>query len=521
MFVPIMEIDAMQYASMSSELLRGENYLHFYDNGAPYLDKPPLIFWITAIFFKIFGISQFVYRTPSLCFSILTIYSTYKLSILYYNKSVANISTLILSSCLAFFVLNGDVRTDIYMIGPIMLAVWQLAEYFEKSNLRNLILGTIAISFAMMGKGPLGIIIPITVLGADLLFKSKMRRLCDFRLVLGFIIIILFLLPMSIGLYTQFGFKGLKFFYWDQSFGRITGASSWNNNTGALYLFNVFLYSFLPWTLIFLWSFFEQTKNLIIRGKSISKVEIISYTGFVLPTIFLSMSNYKLPHYIYCVLPFAAIITAFKIESLIQFKDKLKIIYYIQIVISILMLCLIFAISIFAFNVGAHVFILPLFFIFVFSWIFYSKIDDKALRLLFPSIMATFLCSYGYNFGILKYLMDYQTQSKAAKYIIDEELDYDDIYLYKENKKEKSRSFNFYLNRNVKYVNEEIFEKNNKDRILIFTNEKGYEDILNRNYEVEMLQSFEHYKVSKIKKEFINPRTRYNTIKNKYLLKIL
>ena len=61
MFNPIMEIDAMQYASMSRELLRGENFLHLFDNGKAYLDKPPMIFWMTALFFKIIGVSEFVY----------------------------------------------------------------------------------------------------------------------------------------------------------------------------------------------------------------------------------------------------------------------------------------------------------------------------------------------------------------------------------------------------------------------------------------------------------------------------
>ena len=65
LFIPIMEIDAMQYASMSRELLRGDNFLHFFDNGLPYLDKPPLIFWTTAIFFKIFGGCILSYRLPS------------------------------------------------------------------------------------------------------------------------------------------------------------------------------------------------------------------------------------------------------------------------------------------------------------------------------------------------------------------------------------------------------------------------------------------------------------------------
>ena len=163
----------MQYASISSELLRGNNYFYFFDNGYPYLDKPPLLFWTTALFFRIFGISELVFRIPSIIFSLLTIYSTYKFSRLYFNKSVAMISALILSSCLAFMVLNSDVKTDIFMIGPMMIAVWQLAQYFQKNHWKNLVFGFIGISFAMMGKGPLGMIIPITVICIDLIMKKK------------------------------------------------------------------------------------------------------------------------------------------------------------------------------------------------------------------------------------------------------------------------------------------------------------------------------------------------------------
>ena len=102
MFNPIMEIDAMQYASMSRELLRGENFLHLLDNGQPYLDKPPLIFWVTALFFKIFGVSDFVYRLPSVLFSVLTIYAVFQFARLYYSRQTALIAALILSSCEAF-----------------------------------------------------------------------------------------------------------------------------------------------------------------------------------------------------------------------------------------------------------------------------------------------------------------------------------------------------------------------------------------------------------------------------------
>ena len=61
----------MQYASMSREILRNDNFLHLFDNGEPYLDKPPLIFWVTALFFKLLGPSDLVYRLPSIIFTLL------------------------------------------------------------------------------------------------------------------------------------------------------------------------------------------------------------------------------------------------------------------------------------------------------------------------------------------------------------------------------------------------------------------------------------------------------------------
>ena len=79
-FNPIMEIDAMQYASISRELLRNNLFLHFFDNGNPYLDKPPLIFWITALTFKIFGFTDWAYRIPSIFFTIIAIYGTFQFS---------------------------------------------------------------------------------------------------------------------------------------------------------------------------------------------------------------------------------------------------------------------------------------------------------------------------------------------------------------------------------------------------------------------------------------------------------
>ena len=80
-------------------------------------------------------------------------------------------AALILASCEAFFIMNTDVRTDIYMIAPMMASVWSLSAYFKYNHFSCLIMGAISVSFAMMGKGPLGLIIPMIVICIDLIMN--------------------------------------------------------------------------------------------------------------------------------------------------------------------------------------------------------------------------------------------------------------------------------------------------------------------------------------------------------------
>ena len=45
--IPVIDIDAAQYASMSREMLENNSFLKLYDLGHDYLDKPPMLFWLS------------------------------------------------------------------------------------------------------------------------------------------------------------------------------------------------------------------------------------------------------------------------------------------------------------------------------------------------------------------------------------------------------------------------------------------------------------------------------------------
>ena len=58
MFVPVMEVDAAQYASISDQLLHGNSILQIKHRDIEYLDKPPLLFWILDLGFQNYEIQN-------------------------------------------------------------------------------------------------------------------------------------------------------------------------------------------------------------------------------------------------------------------------------------------------------------------------------------------------------------------------------------------------------------------------------------------------------------------------------
>lgn len=311
MQVDIMDVDAAQYASISRDMLQSGSFLQVLERGHDYLDKPPLLFWLNALSFFIFGVSNWSYKLPSVIFAIIGIYATYRFAMLYYSQQIALFSAVVLATCQAFFLITNDVRTDTILCGSIMLASWQLAAYFISGRKLNFIMAFVAMGFALLTKGPIGLFTILFAFGTHILLTRDWKQILRWEWLLGLVIIGIMLTPMCIGLYQQYGIRGLRFYFWTQSFGRITGESSWANNPDPLFLFHSFLWSFLPWSFFFLLGMGWHIKTLWKQKfKLNSGQEAITIGGILLSYLALSRSAYQLPHYIYVILPYAAVVTS-------------------------------------------------------------------------------------------------------------------------------------------------------------------------------------------------------------------
>lgn len=327
LFVDVMEVDAAQYASISMEMLQNGQWLQVQHRGADYLDKPPLLFWLSALSFKLFGLSNWAYKLPSLLAALLGVWSVYSFVRLYYPLSTARHAAFILAASLGLMLIGNDVRTDTLLLGFSTCAVWQLAAYLERGRWLHLLTGFGSIGLAMLAKGPIGIVMPLFAVGGHLLLRGHWRSLFRWQWLAGLLLVAFLLAPMCWGLWQQFdlhpekwvngrqGVSGLRFFFWEQSFGRITGENVWKNDTSAFFFFHVYLWAFLPWSLLLPWALVRIGKaTWAARNTSTAEAalwpEYYALCGFLLTFAALSLSRYKLPHYIFITLPWAAVLVA-------------------------------------------------------------------------------------------------------------------------------------------------------------------------------------------------------------------
>lgn len=528
--INIMDVDAAQYASMSREMLRSGNYLHIYDTGIEYLDKPPFLFWISALSMKIFGINNFAYRLPSFLFALLAVLSTYKLAKLFYTQKTALLSALILATSQGFFLMNHDVRTDTILMGCVAFSIWQLAAWFQTNKIWHFILGSVGIGLGMMTKGPIALLVPCFGFFIHFLLQRNFKAFLKWEYILAILIIGALLIPMSWGLYDQFdlhpdkivngktGVSGLRFFYWTQSFGRITGESVWNNGAGIGFLLQNMLWSFLPWILFFIAALIWQIKNIVQQKFAINKTaEAICLGGFILTYLSLGMSKYQLPHYIFVGFPYAAIITAVYLNHLFYHSHSNKwlklstnlhfVIFTMLWMIIIILLKMPFeSISIFFPILSVVLFLLMIY--------FFIKIKDFKNKLIFLCVYTIIAINLFLNTAIYPALLEYQIGSNVGKYIKKNHINPNTVFTYQFS---VMRSIHFYSDGFIR-------EKNNLDSIksgeYIITSEEKLKDFTPSKKEFTILKTGEDFGITRLSLFFLNPKTRKSVTSKYAVIKI-
>ena len=522
--IPLMDIDAAQYASISREMLERKSYLQFYDIGADYLDKPPMLFWLSALSLKIFGIHDWAYRLPSFGFAMLAVYASYQFALIFYNKTTAQLAVIVLATSQALFLITHDVRCDTMLMGWVILSIWQLAAWFKTNHWKNLLLAFIAIAGGMMTKGPIALIVPILAFSPHFILQREWKQFFRWVYLIGLIVIAILLIPMSIGLYQQFDLhpgklinnvpikSGLRFYYWTQSFGRYTGENSFHEMSYFSFLLENMLWSFLPWILFFLIGLLVSLRAIILNKFYLTnKEEWISTGGFILTYCILARSQAQLPHYIFVAFPLAAIVTAKFLHQLF-FTNELPFLKKPLIIVHAIVFSLLWAVLIILMRypfkeLTAIAFGLSIILAIGFFWYLFKQSNIFSIpKIIFAAVFTILSINILLSTNFYPNLLQYQMGNTAANFINQQQLPKDKIVVYGDG---DSRALYFYGQYCFKH-------KSNRQALLPTDIVIAYADSikgLTQSFpNLKQLHTGAHFAVSQLTAEFLNPATRASVL---------
>lgn len=521
----LMEPDAALYGSISKIIHENNDFVNLYSLGKDWLDKPHLPFWLTAISFKIFGVSNIAYKIPGVLIFFFGVWITYRFTKENYNKETAILAAIILATSQHSIISNFDVRAEPYLTGFIIASMYWFYKYIKNKKINNLVIACFFSGLAVMTKGIFALIPIAAAIGGEFLVKRKWKELLNPMWLLAFLLIFIFIIPELYTLYIQFdthpekvvfgrtNVSGLRFFFWDSQFGRFFNTGPIKGSGDPLFFFHTILWAFLPWGILFYIASFLKIKR---NSKAVQhNEEFYTFFGAFATLAIFSLSKFQLPHYSNIVFPFMAIITADFIHKLssnyLKLKKSYTVIQYVIMGIGIgLMVFLHFFMKL-EINIK---FLLILVTLTVLTWLIHKANITKKMRIFYTSCVV-FLCINSFLFTqFYPKVLSYMGSVTSAKFINEK---HDGIAAIIDNDAHKF-GFEYYLKKPVKRI--PLENLNTHKDIILYANKWELILLKQREINYSVLKEFNNFRVTKVNGKFLNPETRASKLDKVYVLQL-
>jgi 4-amino-4-deoxy-L-arabinose transferase-like glycosyltransferase len=406
--------DGSKYASVAREIFDSGDWIRLKIHGEPYDQKPPLLFWLSAASFHLFGLSNFAFKLPLLLVGLLGVYSLYRLAKGLYDPLVAHLAVAMMVTTQASFLYFMDIHTDTVLMPFVLFSLWQFWEFLVKGRSINGYLGFVGIGLAMLTKGPVGAVVPFFAVISYLLFTRQYRRMLDYRWYLGMLVSIVVILPGLAGLMDQFGWEGIRFFFWTNNAERLAGRLG-SSRGDYFFFFHNLLYQFAPWMILLYVAAVKEFRIFWQRRQRDADYFLLG--GIWVYFIILALSGGKLPNYIFMLIPLFAVLTAKHAARLLELPlgRAFRWLIAIQGVIYIQMAALVVTVAVWLFPVSNGVLWLLLVAGLVLSGLSLWKGPTALFRFFFPGMLLSAVFSLLVNAHVAPQIFGGQASVQASE----------------------------------------------------------------------------------------------------------
>jgi hypothetical protein len=183
------------YALIPKEMHDSGHWLTPTLNGARYLDKPPLFYWINLVAYSILGVSDRVARVPTLMIGLGEVWFTYLIGRRLLGTRSAWLGGLTLLTSVGFFTLHLQLLTDHLVTLGLVVAMWALVCAEDQPSWRWSVLFQVALAVGFLSKGFIGLAFPLLILAGYAWFRRHPRLLTLALNPWGWLVFLLLTVP--------------------------------------------------------------------------------------------------------------------------------------------------------------------------------------------------------------------------------------------------------------------------------------------------------------------------------------
>jgi len=317
--------DEGRYAEIPREMIETGDWVTpklFY---VKYFEKPPLLYWLTAISFEVFGLSEWSARLVPALSGLATIFLTFLLGVRLCGRRAAWIGCGVLATMPLFFALSQALLIDVLLtacMSATMLGVY--AAHTADDKRRWALLVAFSVALGVLAKGLVALVLPGGIALAFLLWRRDfptMRALLHWQALLLFLVVAV---PWFVVVSLR-NPEFLEFFFVREHFQRFmaTGAAKVGHPEGPFYYIPVVLLGPAPWTLVaLLLAASAAGRRAFAAIPGDARLLLLLWSGIVVG--FFSMSTSKLGSYILPALPAIGLLFGAWIDRAIEEEESLS-----------------------------------------------------------------------------------------------------------------------------------------------------------------------------------------------------
>lgn len=318
--IPLFDNNEGLYASIAKSMVLTKQFIIPYLNCVPYIEKPPLLYWLMAGSFSVFGFSALAARLVTVTSAALIPLFLILFARRIQRPQIGIISAIIFVSSICVSIIARMVYFDMLFTALISGALLCWFYWCESQQVFGLRLGYLFLGLAVLTKGLIAIVIVGGSFSVFLLLEKNYRSFYRIFDPLGIALFLAIVLPWHIA--ATIKHKG---FFWhyivEEHFLRFLNQREPHDYyTGPIYYYlpRIFIY-LLPWSFFLPW-IFGRTEDLPLKERSLIR---FCRCWFFVPLIFFSLSSAKANYYMIVSVPAISILLGIKLDGLIA-KDKSK-----------------------------------------------------------------------------------------------------------------------------------------------------------------------------------------------------